>query len=160
MVTVLIFARSLSGRLNLLFRSRTDPFDKLRSEFRPLDCMQSIFLTCLTLVQRKHCLFDGDSASGLGWCLVVFLVVLFGCFACFLFSCYFTHHQVVFPFLSMMTWAHRPHGVRTRAKKKLLVCGGPCGEIRCVMCHWDLRGLGGKCVCVAPCHWERKTCWR
>ena len=44
----------------------------------------------------------------------------------------------------------------------LLVCGGPCGEITCVMsqCHWDVRGLGGKCVCVAPCHWERKTCWR
>ena len=50
--------------------------------------MQSIFLTCLTLVQRKHCLFDGDSASGLGWCLVVVLVVLFWLFfACFLFSC-------------------------------------------------------------------------
>ena len=31
--------------------------------------------------------------------------------------CSIPHHLVVFPFLSMMTWALRPHGVRTRGKK-------------------------------------------
>ena len=32
----------------------------------------------------------------------------------------------------------------------LLVCGGPCGQSTFAMsqCHWDLRGLGGKCVCL------------
>ena len=38
--------------------------------------------------------------------------------------------------------------------------GRPCGEIRSVMllqCHVDLRGLGGKCVCVAPCHWRARS---
>ena len=35
------------------------------------------------------------------------------------------------------------------------MCGRPCGEITFVMsqCHADLHSLGGKCVCVAPCHW-------
>ena len=32
--------------------------------------------------------------------------------------CSFPPHHVVFPFPSMMTWALRPHGVRTRGKKK------------------------------------------
>ena len=27
------------------------------------------------------------------------------------------------------------------------------------LCHAVLRGLGGKCVCVAPCQWGRKACW-
>ena len=41
----------------------------------------------------------------------------------------------------------------------LSVCDGPCGEITFVMsqCHADLRGLGGKCVCVAPCHWGARN---
>ena len=41
----------------------------------------------------------------------------------------------------------------------LLVCGGPCGQSTFVtsQCHWDLRGLGGKCVCVAPCHWGARN---
>ena len=30
---------------------------------------------------------------------------------------FFSHHLRVFPFPSMMTWALRPHGVRTRGKK-------------------------------------------
>ena len=35
----------------------------------------------------------------------------------------------------------------------------PCGQSTFVMsqCHWDLRGLGGKCVCVAPCHWGARN---
>ena len=46
-----------------------------------------------------------------------------------------------------------------RAKCLLLVGGGPCGEITFVMsqCHADLRGLGGKCVCDAPCHWGARS---
>ena len=41
----------------------------------------------------------------------------------------------------------------------LLVCDRRCGEITSVMslCHADLRGLGGKCVCVAPCHWAARN---
>ena len=45
------------------------------------------------------------------------------------------------------------------ALRLLLVCDTRCPEIASVMlprhadCHADLRGLGGKCVCVAPCHW-------
>ena len=48
-----------------------------------------------------------------GW--LGFCWVLFGGFLVF-FS-----PSVVFPFLSMMTWAHRPHGVRTRGKTELLL---------------------------------------
>ena len=50
------------------------------------------------------------------WLLVFVLVwwVLFGFgVACVLFP----PHQVLFPSPSMMTWALRPHGVRTRGKK-------------------------------------------
>ena len=53
------------------------------------------------------------------WLLVFVLVwwVLFGFgVACVLFP----PHQVVFPSPSMMTWALRPHGVRTRGKKTRL----------------------------------------
>ena len=41
----------------------------------------------------------------------------------------------------------------------LLVCGGPRGGITSVMSqrHEDLRGLGGKCVCDAPCHWGARN---
>ena len=37
--------------------------------------------------------------------------------------------------------------------------GRPRSEISSVMsqCHADLRGLGGKCVCVAPCHWGARN---
>ena len=49
-------------------------------------------------------------------------MVWFCCFVCSGlpfggFLCSFPHHHVVFPFLSTMTWALRPHGVRTRGKK-------------------------------------------
>ena len=41
----------------------------------------------------------------------------------------------------------------------LLVCGQTVWRITFVMsqCHADLRGLGGKCVCVAPCHWGARN---
>ena len=53
---------------------------------------------------------------------VVWLFV-FGLFCCVLgvFLCFIPHHHDVFPFLTTMTWAHRPHGVRTRAKKMHLL---------------------------------------
>ena len=37
--------------------------------------------------------------------------------------------------------------------------GRPCGEVTAVMsqCHADLRGLGGKGVCVAQCHWGARN---
>ena len=43
---------------------------------------------------------------------VCFGLVVLGCL------CSFPPHHVVFPSPSMMTWALRPHGVRTRGKKK------------------------------------------
>ena len=61
----------------------------------------------------------GDSASGL---LVVFVLgFLFGwfLFAFWGLLVFFSPHHVVFPFPSMMTWALRPHGVRTRGKKRV-----------------------------------------
>ena len=38
-------------------------------------------------------------------------------------------------------------------------CGTPCGETTSVMslCHAVLRGLGAKCVCMAPCLWGAET---
>ena len=53
------------------------------------------------------------------------LGVFFGCWFWFLFGVvfglglllFFSPHHFVFPSLSMMTWALRPHGVRTRGKK-------------------------------------------
>ena len=103
--------------LRFALRWCTTLLTDFRSEFRPIDSMQPTFLTCLTSVQRKHCFDDGESASGLwlcfgwgfwfGWFWLPFGVCLRS----------FPHHHVVFPFLSMMTWALRPHGVRTRGKK-------------------------------------------
>ena len=115
-VTVLMMERSPFDWLSLALRWCTTLLTDFRSEFRPIDSMQPTFLTCLTSVQRKHCLDDGESASGLlvlfGWgCLVCLVCLPFG--VCL---CSFPHHHVVFPFLSMMTWALRPHGVRTRGK--------------------------------------------
>ena len=72
------------------------------------------FLTCLTSVQRKLVDLMGNRLSGLWFCLVVFC--LFCCW-CFGFACVIIpHHHDVFPFLPTMTWAHRPHGVRTVQK--------------------------------------------
>ena len=67
----------------------------------------------------EETLFDeGETASGLWgcfgfwfWFLFVFCLVL-GLLV------FFSPHHVVFPSPSMMTWALRPHGVRTRGKKK------------------------------------------
>ena len=61
--------------------------------------------------------YDGESAFGL-WCFCL----CFGLLLCFVsglgvFWCFIPHHHVVLPFLSTMTWARRPHGVRTRGKK-------------------------------------------
>ena len=41
----------------------------------------------------------------------------------------------------------------------LLVCGQTVWRIASVMshCHADLRGCGGKCVCVAPCLWGARN---
>ena len=117
-VTVLMMERSPFDWLRLLFARALTLLTDFRSEFRPIDSMQPTFLTCLTSVQRKHCLNDGESASGLWWFWFgVFVLVGF----VWLFRvclCSFPHHHVVFPFLSMMTWALRPHGVRTRGKKQ------------------------------------------
>ena len=60
---------------------------------------------------------EGETASGL-WCVLVLgfwfcLVFLFGLGL----LVFFSPHHVVFPSPSMMTWALRPHGVRTRGKK-------------------------------------------
>ena len=118
-VTVLMMERSPFVWLRLLFARALTLLTDFRSEFRPIaiDGMQPTFLTCLTSVQRKHCLGDGKSASGLWWYLVgVFVLVGFGCLLGLLVF-FFPHHHVVFPFLSMMTWALRPHGVRARGKK-------------------------------------------
>ena len=51
---------------------------------------------------------------------LAFVVVWGSClvgFVCFGVACVLSPHHVVFPFPSMMTWALRPHGVRTRGKK-------------------------------------------
>ena len=70
----------------------------------------------------------GDSASGRRFC-----VVRLGCSGWFFVwfgvcLCSFPHHHFAFPFPSMMTWALRPHGVRTRGKK--------CVGCRCrLFCH-------------------------
>ena len=60
---------------------------------------------------------EGETASGLWWVLVLG----FGFCLVFLFGLgllvFFSPHHVVFPSPSMMTWALRPHGVRTREKK-------------------------------------------
>ena len=63
--------------------------------------------------------YDGESASGLWWFWLRFWFVALFCFGLGVFWCFIPHHHVVFPFLSTMTWAHRPHGVRTRGKKRL-----------------------------------------
>ena len=57
------------------------------------------------------------------WLLVVFGFLLWFLFGGFLvvlgLLVFFSPHHVVFPSPSMMTWALRPHGVRTRGKKSL-----------------------------------------
>ena len=61
---------------------------------------------------------EGESASGLWWRFGFWFWFLFGVFVWFLgLLVFFSSHHVVFPSPSMMTWALRPHGVRTRGKK-------------------------------------------
>ena len=92
-----------------------------RSEFRPLDCMLSSFSPVSPPYRGNTVVFDGESAFlAFGFVLVVVVwLFVFGLFCCVLgvFLCFIPHHHDVFPFLTTMTWAHRPHGVRTRAKK-------------------------------------------
>ena len=80
---------------------------------------------------------EGESASGRGGFSVSgFCFGLVG-FCLFLGRlCSFPPHHVVFPSLSMMIWALRPHGVRARGKKFLLSLmnqGSP-GVYRTVPC--------------------------
>ena len=57
---------------------------------------------------------------GIGlWPLAVFGFLLVGCCLVLGLLVFFSPHHVVFPFPSMMTWALRPHGVRTRGKKRM-----------------------------------------
>ena len=59
---------------------------------------------------------EGETASGL-WCVLVLGLVFVWCFCLVLgLLLFFSPHHVVFPSPSMMTWALRPHGVRTRGK--------------------------------------------
>ena len=44
----------------------------------------------------------------------------------------------------------------------LLVCGQTVWrncvrDVTVTQCHADLRGLGGKCVCMAPCQWGARN---
>ena len=63
------------------------------------------------------------------WCCLVGVACLFW-FVCLLgFACVLFPIIIVFPFLSMMTWALRPHGVRTRGKKwQYYLYGRPVGS--------------------------------
>ena len=86
-----------------------------RSEFRPLDILQLIF----SPVSHPY---RGNTTDFDGFCLAVFgFVVWFafwGCglgFGVGLVSFFPSICSVSYP--SMITWAHRPHGVRTRGKK-------------------------------------------
>ena len=56
----------------------------------------------------------------LGVFLVLGFVFLFGVLFGLGLLVFFSPHHVVFPSLSMMTWALRPHGVRARGKKKIV----------------------------------------
>ena len=91
-----------------------------RSEFRPLTNFAESIFTRLTSVQRKHYLFD----ELLALVPFGFWVVVWGCF--WGFGCGLV--CVLFPSLcsvsypSTMSWAHRPHGVRTRGKKRTSIC--------------------------------------
>ena len=102
---------------SLALRSRTDALGRLRSEFRPLDSIQPTFSLVSPPYRGNTVSYDGESAFGL-WCFCL----CFGLLLCFVsglgvFWCFIPHHHVVLPFLSTMTWARRPHGVRTRGKK-------------------------------------------
>ena len=108
---------------SLALRSRTDALGRLRSEFRPLDSIQPTFSLVSPPYRGNTVSYDGESASGLfGFLFGCVLVGLFGllCFGVF-FWCFIPHHHAVFPFLSTMTWAPRPHGVRTRGNFGALV---------------------------------------
>ena len=82
-----------------------------RRKFRPLDILQLVFLTCFT--------FSTEETLPTLVAVVVFCCVCFGvvlgfvwCFWCLVFLVRFPRqYSVSFP--STMTWAHRPHGVRT-----------------------------------------------
>ena len=59
--------------------------------------------------EKRPLAFGGVLVLGSGFCLCFCLVLGLLVF--------FSPHHVVFPSPSMMTWALRPHGVRTRGKK-------------------------------------------
>ena len=77
--------------------------------------------------EKRPLAFGGVLVVGCGFCLVCLFV--FGV-ACVLFP-----SSCVFPSPSMMTWALRPHGVRTRGKKNLTICScslpGRCSDFHC-----------------------------
>ena len=88
-------------------------------EFTPLDSTQ-LLVSPVSLPYRGNITcFDGV----LGWLFVVCFVVLFGvvvCFGLLVWLCFWclTSSSCSVSLPSMMTWAHRPHGVRTRGKKR------------------------------------------
>ena len=76
--------------------------------------------TCLTVVQ---CETLPTLVVGVLWCWFCFVF-----FWVFVLCCFFLFFSVCSPYqycrvslLPMMTWAHRPHGFRTRAKKEFLL---------------------------------------
>ena len=89
-----------------------------RREFRPLDILQLVFLTCFTFSTEETLL---TLVGGPCWCFFVFVLGLVLGF-CWLFWCWcfglIPPSICCVSFPSTMTWAHRPHGVRTRGKKK------------------------------------------
>ena len=89
---------------------------------------------------------EGESASGPGWRFGFWFWFLFGGFCLVLgLLVFFSPHHVVFPSPSMMTWALRPHGVRTRGKKfevsSILVCWTTAKAVTLHLCREKFGSL-------------------
>ena len=89
-----------------------------RCEFRPLECTQLLFSPVSPPYRGNTTSFDGVLALAwlffVLWCFLVLL--LWRCW--FLVGFWgFTSSSCCVSYPSMMTWAYRPHGVRTRGKR-------------------------------------------
>ena len=91
----------------------------LRRKFRPLDILQLVVLTCLTFSTEET--LPTLVGGPLWWFLWLFwgwFCVGFVWWFCVGGFCVLPPSICSVSFPSTMTWAHRPHGVRTRVKKK------------------------------------------
>ena len=107
-----------------------------RREFRPLDILQLVFLTCFTFSTEEALLtLVGGPCWWFLWLFWGWFWVFVGCFGAGVFGLIPPSICCV-SFPSTMTWAHRPHGVRTRGKNTSTRLNSRTTDVHSPRCTW------------------------